>query len=102
MSLPFSAPVHGLMRAPRQSLALAMLISAVSVAAAQEHQVKFSPASENPLIGDWQGQGGCVAQVFLSDGKLQANLLRQFDRPDDKPLAVLRGDFPASEIHLDG
>jgi hypothetical protein len=101
MILPFSSPVRALMRARRQSLRLAMLISAVSVAAAQEHQVKFSPASENPLIGDWQGQGR-VAQVFLSDGKLHANLLRQFDRPDDKPLAVLQGDFPAGEIHLNG
>lgn len=39
----------------------------------------FTRATDDPLIGDWQGEGGVVAQVYLVGGKYQANLLTAFD-----------------------
>ena len=51
----------------------------------------FTPAKANPLIGDWQGSGGMVAQVYLTPaGNYQANLLRAFD-VEDNLIAVLKG-----------
>jgi Domain of Unknown Function (DUF1080) len=83
-------------------IVITFLTGAIPAALAQEHQIKFSPATENLIIGDWQGQSGTVAQVFLSDGRFQANLLRQFDQPDDKPLAVLQGNSKGDEFTFNG
>jgi hypothetical protein len=67
----------------------------------------FYWATPDPLRGDWQGEGGFVAQVIRADDRLlsvqdqipsaedankyQANIFRQFDLPNDKPVAVLTG-----------
>ncbi|HLJ97995.1 MAG TPA: DUF1080 domain-containing protein [Gemmataceae bacterium] len=56
-----------------------------------EHPANFEPAAADPLSGDWQGQGGYVAQVFpTSGGKYQANLLTAFDT-ENNVIAVLQG-----------
>src|SRR5881392_574417 len=67
----------------------------------------FYWAVPDPLRGDWQGQGGYVAQVIRADDKLlsindqlpdpaeygtyQANIFHAFDVANDKPVAVLKG-----------
>src|SRR6516162_10472708 len=56
-----------------------------------EPPVKFVPASADPLMGDWQGKGGHVAQVLpTKEGKYRANLLTAFDT-EDNVVAVLQG-----------
>jgi hypothetical protein len=56
-----------------------------------EKPVEFLPATADPLLGDWQGTGGCVAQVLpLGGGKYQANLLTAFDS-ETNLISVLRG-----------
>ncbi len=57
---------------------------------------RFKLTPSHPLMGDWQGTAGFVAQVMpTDDGKLQANLFAQFDQPDAKPLGVLKGEAAA-------
>ena len=59
--------------------------------------------TENPLVGDWQGQGACVAQVFVkAPGQFQANLLRKFDEPGAKPIAVLLGEAAGDTVKFSG
>ena len=59
--------------------------------------------TENPLVGDWQGQGVCVAQVFVkAPGQFQANLLRKFDEPGAKPIAVLLGEAASDTVRFSG
>ena len=56
-----------------------------------EPPVKFVPASADPLMGDWQGKGGHVAQVLpTKEGKYRANLLTAFDT-ENNVVAVLQG-----------
>jgi hypothetical protein len=78
----------------------------------------FYWAVPDPLRGDWQGTGGFVAQVIRADdrllsvadqipsaedaGKYQANIFRQFDQPNDRPLAVLHGTFAAGTVTFTG
>src|SRR5258706_11648289 len=51
--------------------------------------ITFYPAVDDPWLGDWQGQGGYVAQVFAADGTgYRANLLHAFAVPNDAPVAV--------------
>src|ERR1700676_1999223 len=69
----------------------------------------FYWAALDPLRGDWQGEGGYVAQVIRAEdrvlsvsdqipqqednGKYQANIFRKFDVANDKPVAVLEGSL---------
>jgi hypothetical protein len=72
----------------------ALLLTCYLLANAQAapKPAEFVAAKPDPLVGDWQGEGGVVAQVSAApDGTYQANLLKAFDAPD-KPVAVLRGD----------
>jgi hypothetical protein len=56
-----------------------------------ERPVSFVPATADPLMGDWQGEGACVAQVIPMTGdKYQAVLLTAFDT-ESSPVAVLEG-----------
>ncbi len=65
--------------------------------------IDFYPALVNPWVGDWQGQGGYVAQVFAAaGGGYQANLLRAFDVPNDAPVAVLQGTASCDSIAWSG
>src|SRR5271170_5192232 len=51
----------------------------------------FIPAKDDPALGDWQGEHGIVAQVFIAPtGEIQANLLKSFDTEDNN-IAVLHG-----------
>jgi hypothetical protein len=62
----------------------------------------FIRATADPLIGDWQGDGGLVAQVYLTPaGKYQANLLTAFDTPSNV-IAVLEGPAPGGAIAFSG
>ena len=78
----------------------------------------FYWAASDPLRGDWQGEGGYVAQVVRAEdkilsvpnlipdaddvGKYQANIFRKFDVPNDKPLAVLHGVLSGSTVTFSG
>jgi hypothetical protein len=78
----------------------------------------FYWAAPDPLRGDWQGAGGYVAQVIRADdrllstndllpqaedtGKYQANIFRQFDLPNDKPVAVLQGTMSGDTVTFTG
>jgi hypothetical protein len=67
-----------------------------------EHPVNFIPATADPLMGDWQGEGGCVAQVLpVGEGKYRAVLLTAFDT-EDKPIAVLEGTVSGDGVTLSG
>ena len=81
------------------------LVGGASCLAAIEEPVdsRFVPAQPDPLLGDWEGTPGFVAQVFpTGDGKYQANVFRAFDLPDNPPLAILQGKRTGSKIALDG
>ena len=78
----------------------------------------FYWAAPDPLRGDWQGEGGYVAQVVpVMDkiysqedlipqqedvGKYEAHLFKQFDQPNDKPVAVLTGSLQGGSLTLEG
>jgi hypothetical protein len=83
-----------------------------------ELQHGFFWAAPDALRGDWQGQGGLVAQVVpLADkvfsvqdsipsqednGKYEVHLYKQFDLPNDKPVAVLQGELDEGALSLEG
>jgi hypothetical protein len=70
----------------------ALAVAASAFAAEEAIDSRFKPAKPDPLTGDWQGTPGYVAQVVAGDdGDYQANILAEFDAPDAKPLAILRG-----------
>lgn len=78
----------------------------------------FYWATPDPLRGDWQGEGGYVAQVIRAEdrilwandslpkqdeaGKYQANIFRQFDLPNDKPVVVLQGTLSDNAVAISG
>jgi len=78
----------------------------------------FYWAAPDPLRGDWQGQGGYVAQVVPvmdriysvedlipqqeDNGKYEAHLFKQFDVANDKPIAVMNGTMEAGTLALEG
>lgn len=65
-----------------------------------EGPVNFVPAAADPLMGDWQGEGGCVAQVLpLGGGKYRANLLATFDT-ESGPVAVMQGMASAETVNF--
>jgi hypothetical protein len=67
-----------------------------------EKAPNFIRATADPLIGDWQGDGGLVAQIFLApDGKYKANLLTAFDAPDNL-VTVLQGPAPGGTVTFSG
>jgi hypothetical protein len=105
-------------------LFFAVLASAGVIAAASEPPRKvevphpFYWAKPDPLRGDWVGQGGYVAQVVRTsdrilsvpdqlaqpedEGKYEAMLYRQFNVPNEKPLAVLHGVKSGDRIDFAG
>lgn len=67
-----------------------------------ENPVNFIPAKADPLMGDWQGKGGVVAQIFpTTEGKYQANLLTAFDT-ESNVVAVLQGTVTGDTVNLSG
>jgi Domain of Unknown Function (DUF1080) len=78
----------------------------------------FYWAAPDPLRGDWQGEGGYVAQIVRADdklfsvpdlipdaadeGKYQANIFRKFDIPNDTPVAVLQGEVSGDKVNFAG
>jgi len=67
-----------------------------------EKPINFVLAKPDPLIGDWQGNGGVVAQVFTTaDGKYHANLLTAFDT-ESNVVAVLDGTSTADGLDFSG
>jgi hypothetical protein len=67
-----------------------------------EKPVNFIPVKADPLMGDWQGKGGVVAQVFpTTGGKYQANLLSAFDT-ESNVVAVLQGVSSSNVIAFSG
>lgn len=78
----------------------------------------FYWAVPDALRGDWQGAYGFVAQVIRADdrllsiadqlpsqedaGKYQANIFRQFDVPNDKPVAVMQGALSGDTVTFTG
>jgi hypothetical protein len=83
-----------------------------------ELPVPYYWAAPDQARGDWQGEGGYVAQVIpVADkifsvkdatpsqedvGKYQANIFKQFDVANDKPVAVLLGETSGKVITLEG
>jgi Domain of Unknown Function (DUF1080) len=54
--------------------------------------ITFYPALDVPILGNWEGQEGLVAQVSaVIGGGYQANLLHAFSVANDMPFAVLQG-----------
>jgi hypothetical protein len=67
-----------------------------------ERPVNFVPTTADPLLGDWQGEGGFVAQVLpLGGGKYRANLLTKFDT-EGSPLAKLEGAASGDSVTFSG
>jgi len=78
----------------------------------------FYWAAPDALRGDWQGQGGYVAQVVPvmdriysvedlipqqdDNGKYEAHIFRQFDVANDKPVAVMNGTMADGALMLEG
>ena len=67
-----------------------------------EKPVIFIPTKADPLMGDWQGPGGVVAQVVpTADGKYQANLLKAFDT-ENNLIVTLQGAASADGVEFSG
>ena len=67
-----------------------------------EKPPNFIPAQADPLMGDWQGAGGIVAQVVpTGDGKYQAVLLSAFDT-ENNVVATLQGTASADGVAFSG
>src|SRR4051812_3646191 len=80
------------------------------------HPFYWAPA--DALRGDWQAEGGYVAQVIRADDRLlsvqdqipsqedankyQANIFRKFDVANDKPVAVLHGESSGGTVEFTG
>lgn len=78
----------------------------------------FYWAASDPLRGDWQGEGGYVAQVIpvmdkifsIEDlipqqedvNKYEVHILRQFDLANDTPVAVMEGTLDHGTLELKG
>jgi catechol 2,3-dioxygenase-like lactoylglutathione lyase family enzyme len=78
----------------------------------------FYWAGVDPLRGDWQGEGGLVAQVVPvmdkiyskedlipqqeDNAKYEVHLFKQFDQPHDIPVAVLTGTLVNGSLPLEG
>jgi len=78
----------------------------------------FYWAVPDALRGDWQGTAGYVAQVIPTGDKVlsvadripspddvhqyEAHIFHQFDLPNDKPVAIVRGGLNGSEVKLTG
>jgi hypothetical protein len=66
-----------------------------------EKAPNFTRATDDPLIGDWGGADGMVAQVYLTGGKYQANLLSAFDAASNV-VAVLQGTKSDEAVEFEG
>jgi hypothetical protein len=67
-----------------------------------EKPVNFIPAKADPFVGDWQGKGEYVAQVFTTgDGKYCANLLSAFDS-ESNLVASLQGTTTDGGLAVSG
>jgi hypothetical protein len=66
-----------------------------------EKAPNFTRATDDPLVGDWQGEGGVVAQVYLAGGKYQANLLSAFATASNV-VAVLSGTKSDEAVEFTG
>jgi len=67
-----------------------------------EKPINFVLVKPDPLVGDWQGAGGVVAQVYTSPkGNYQANLFHAFDT-DEQPIAVLAGTATPDGVTFTG
>src|ERR1035437_2867510 len=78
----------------------------------------FYWAAAAPLRGDWQGTGGLVAQAVPvmdkiyskehlipqqeDNGKYEVHLFKQFDQPNDTPVAILTGSLAGDTLALEG
>jgi hypothetical protein len=78
----------------------------------------FYWATPDSFRGDWQDSGGYVAQVIRADDRLlsvqdalpsqedvnayEAHIFRQFDQPNDKPVAVLHGTLSGGTLTFSG
>jgi catechol 2,3-dioxygenase-like lactoylglutathione lyase family enzyme len=78
----------------------------------------FYWAAADALRGDWQGEGGLVAQVVPimdkiyskedlipqqeDNAKYEVHLFKQFDQPHDIPVAVLNGTLANGTLPLEG
>src|SRR3984885_11928652 len=78
----------------------------------------FYWAAPDLLRGDWQGDGGYVAQVVPvmdkiyskedlipqqeDNGKYEVHIFKQFDQPNDAPVAVLTGTLDGGTLALEG
>ena len=78
----------------------------------------FYWAAPDPQRGDWQGEGGLVAQVVPvmdkiyskedlipqqeDNAKYEVHLFKQFDQPHDVPVAVLNGTLANGTLPLSG
>jgi hypothetical protein len=83
-----------------------------------EKQHAFYSANPDPLRGDWQGEGGYVAQVIRAgdriltindltpqvsdEGKYRANIFRKFNVPNDRPIVVLEGVLSGGTVTYSG
>src|SRR6476659_8796662 len=67
-----------------------------------EKPVNFIPAVADPLMGDWSGEGSCVAQVLaLGDGTYRATLLSGFDT-ENNLVATLEGSLADGVVTFKG
>ena len=63
----------------------------------------FYPALENCAVGDYQGTGAYVAQIApLVSGGYQADLLHEFAKASDMPVAVLQGAASGDSVSFTG
>jgi hypothetical protein len=67
-----------------------------------EKPINYVPAQPDPMIGDWEGDGGNVAQIYKGkDGQYQANLLTAFDT-ESNLITVLQGASSVDGIEFTG
>ncbi|HSU54985.1 MAG TPA: hypothetical protein VLT36_13080, partial [Candidatus Dormibacteraeota bacterium] len=68
-----------------------------------EKPVDFHRAAADPLVGDWQGEGAVVAQIYKREGVYQANLLSAFDQASNLVATLhVSSDGPGLRFSGDG
>jgi hypothetical protein len=67
-----------------------------------EGPVTLIPASTDPAMGDWQGDGGVVAQVYTTiKGDVEATLLKSFDT-EKNSITILKGTRTGDTLTFSG
>ena len=78
--------------------ALTVLILAASLPAAAEKPVNFVPAKDDPIVGDYEGDGKVAQVTCTAEGGYNVNVFKSFDACD-APIETIKIDRAPEGFH---